>query len=372
MRGDLVTTTDEGLWCEAGGFHIDPWRPVERALVTHAHADHTRPGSARYLTAAAGAELVRLRTQEGARIDGLEYGESLTIGDVSVSFHPAGHILGSAQVRIEHAGEVWVVGGDYKTGGDPTCDPFEAVPCDVFVSESTFGLPVFQWPDPEVVAAEVRAWWEENAAAGRTSLLCAYALGKSQRLLAGLLDPPGPIAVHGALDRLLGPYRERGVELPPTRYASVEVAKEIRGRGLVIAPPSANGTPWVRKFGDVSTAFASGWMTLRGPRRRRGFDRGFTVSDHADWGGLLGAIEATGASRVLVTHGYVDPLVRYLSEERGLRAERLDSRFEGEGDGAKESQSQEPQSQEPQSPEPQSSGSQRSGPDRSGTAGEQG
>ena len=229
---------------------------------------------------------------------------------------------------------MWVVGGDYKTGADPTCAPFEAVPCDVFITESTFGLPVFQWPDPAVVAAEVRAWWEDNAAAGRTSLLCAYALGKSQRLLAGLVDPPGPIAVHGALDRLLGPYRERGVELPPTRYASVDVAREVRGHGLVIAPPSANGTPWIRKFGDVATAFASGWMTLRGPRRRRGFDQGFTVSDHADWSGLLGAIEATGASRVLVTHGYVDPLVRYLSEERGLRAERLDSRFEGEGDGA--------------------------------------
>ena len=343
MKGDLVTTTEAGLWCEAGGFHIDPWRPVDRAVVTHAHADHTRPGSGRYLTAAPGAELVRLRTHTGAVVDGLEYGERLTVGGVQVSFHPAGHILGSAQVRIERAGEVWVVGGDYKTGSDPTCAAFEAVPCDVFISESTFGLPVFQWPDPEVVAQEVRAWWEGNAASGRTSLLCAYALGKSQRLLAGLNDPPGPIAVHGALDKLLGPYRDQGIELPPTRYASVEVAKEVRGHGLVIAPPSANGTPWMRKFGDVSTAFASGWMTLRGPRRRRGFDQGFTVSDHADWRGLLGAIEATGASRVLVTHGYVDPLVRYLSEERGLQAEPLASRFEGEGDGAEEAKPSDPE-----------------------------
>ncbi|MEM9378983.1 MAG: ligase-associated DNA damage response exonuclease [Planctomycetota bacterium] len=334
MSGDLVRTTADGLWCEAGGFHIDPWRPVERAVVTHAHADHTRPGSKRYLTTPEGEDLVRLRTQEGATVEALPYGERRTIGDVTVSLHPAGHVLGSAQVRVERDGEVWVVAGDYKTDTDPTCTPFDAVACDVFVTESTFGLPVFDWPSADEVARDVRAWWAENAAEGRTSLLCAYALGKSQRLLAGLLDPPGPIAVHGALDRLLEPYRAQGVDLPPTRYASPDVAKEIRGGGLVVAPPSANGTPWMRKFGEVTTGFASGWMRLRGPRRRRNFDRGFVVSDHADWDGLLSAIEATGAERVLVTHGYVDSLVRYLNEERGIRAEPLASRFEGEDDGA--------------------------------------
>lgn len=332
---DLVRTTDAGLWCEAGGFHIDPWRPVERAVVTHAHADHTRPGSKRYLTTPEGAALVRLRTQAGAVVETLPYGEPRAIGDVTVRLHPAGHVLGSAQVEVRAAsGETWVVAGDYKTDPDPTCAPFEAVACDVFVTESTFGLPVFRWPGADEVAREVRAWWSENAAAGRTSLLCAYALGKSQRLLAMLGDGPGPVAVHGALDRLLAPYRDQGVALPPTRHADPAVAEEIAGRGLVIAPPSANGTPWVRKFGDVATAFASGWMRLRGPRRRRNFDRGFVVSDHADWDGLLGAIEATGAQRVLVTHGYVDPLVRFLREERGLDAAPLASRFEGEDDGA--------------------------------------
>ncbi|MEM9799068.1 MAG: ligase-associated DNA damage response exonuclease [Planctomycetota bacterium] len=333
MSAPLVRTTADGLWCEAGGFHIDPWRPVERAVVTHAHADHTRPGSKRYLTTPEGADLVRLRTQKEAAVETLPYCAEKRIGDVTVSLHPAGHVLGSAQIRIERDGEVWVVAGDYKTDADPTCTPFEPVRCDVFVSESTFGLPVFDWPTADAVADEVRAWWEANAAAGRTSLLCAYALGKSQRLLAGLVDPPGPIAVHGALDRLLEPYREQGVALPETRYASPEVAKEIRGKGLVVAPPSANGTPWMRKFGDVTTGFASGWMRLRGPRRRRNFDRGFVLSDHADWKGLLSAIEATGAERVLVTHGYVDALVRYLREERGLDAQRLESQFEGEVDG---------------------------------------
>lgn len=335
---DLVRTTGSGLHCEAGGFHIDPWRPVERAVVTHAHADHTRPGSKRYLTTPEGAELVRLRTHEGAIVETLPYGESRRIGDVTVRFHPAGHVLGSAQVEVRaKSGETWVVAGDYKTEADPTCTPFEAVPCDVFVTESTFGLPVFDWPSAESVAADVMDWWQENAAAGRTSLLCAYALGKSQRLLAGLEGGPGPIGVHGALHRLLPPYREQGIALPETAYASPEAAEQIRGKGLVIAPPSANGTPWVRKFGEISTAFASGWMRLRGPRRRRNFDRGFVVSDHADWKGLLAAIEATGAERVLVTHGYVDTLVRFLREERGLDAAPLESRFEGEeGEAADE------------------------------------
>ncbi len=335
---DLVRTTDRGLWCEKGGFHIDPWKPVDRAIVTHAHADHTRPGSLRYLSSERGAGLVRQRTSLGRHgpvcVESIPYGERRRIGDVTVSLHPAGHVLGSSQIRVEHRGEVWVVGGDYKVDPDPTCEPFEPIRCDVFITESTFGLPVFQWPSPESVASEVMRWWTDNASAGRTSLLCAYALGKSQRLLAGLLphlaDAPGSIAVHGALDKLIPPYLAQGIKLPETRYASEEVAKDIKGSGLVIAPPSSNGTPWMRKFGDVSTGFASGWMTLRGPRRRRNFDQGFVVSDHADWKGLLSAIEATGAPRVLVTHGYVDTLVRYLSEERGLQAERLDVEFEGE------------------------------------------
>lgn len=334
MNSDLVRTTERGLWCEAGGFYVDPWEPVDQAIVTHAHADHTRPGSKSYLTSARGAELVRIRTQDGARIEAVDYGEPVTLGDVRVSLHPAGHVLGSAQVRIERlsgqgrTGETWVIAGDYKTDHDPTCAPFESVPCDVFVSESTFGLPLFEWTPMAEVTAEIFAWWSANAEAGRTSLLCAYALGKSQRLLAALRGAERPIAVHGALDNLLEPYRAQGVELAETRYVTPDVAKEIRGSGLVIAPPSANGTPWMRKLGDVSTGFASGWMRLRGARRRRNFDRGFVVSDHADWNGLLNAIEATGAKRVLVTHGYIDPLVRYLREERGLDAERLESRFE--------------------------------------------
>lgn len=330
---DLVRTTDRGLFCEAGGFYIDPWKPVEWAVVTHAHADHTRPGSRRYLTTTDGEPLVRRRTQKDAEIETLEYGEKIHVGDVTISLYPAGHVLGSAQILIEHEGERWVAAGDYKTDPDPTCKPFDPVPCDVFITESTFGLPIYEWQNDEQTVAEILAWWRQNQSEGRTSLICAYALGKAQRVIAGVgADAPGPIAVHGAVRTLNEGYEEAGIKLPETRYASPEVAKEIRGHGLVVAPPAANGSPWMRKFGDVTTAFCSGWMRLRGPRRRRNFDHGFVMSDHADWNGLLGAIDATGAERVLVTHGSIDPLVRYLREEKSLRAEPLATAFVGEPD----------------------------------------
>lgn len=342
MSDDLLQVTPDGLYCRAGGFYVDPWRPVDRAVVTHAHADHTRPGSKSYLTSLDGEDLVRLRTHEGAVIESLPYGERKTMGGVTVSLHPAGHILGSAQVRIEAgSGETWVVGGDYKTDYDPTCAPFEPVPCDVFVTESTFGLPVFEWTETSDVARAILDWWRDNAAKGRTSLLCSYALGKSQRILSelnalGLDDAPGPIGVHGALDKLMPPYRRQGILLPETVHASEATADALRGQGLIVAPPSTNGTPWTRKFGDVQAGFASGWMTLRGNRRRQNFDRGFVVSDHADWPGLLGAIDATGAERVLVTHGYVDPLVRFLRESRGLDAAPLATPFGTEEEGPEE------------------------------------
>lgn len=247
---------------------------------------------------------------------------------------PPGHVLGSSQVRIEHGSHgVWVIGGDHKTAPDPTCAPFEPVACDVFVSESTFGLPVFEWQLEHDLIAGILGWWSKNQSEGKTSMLYAYALGKAQRLLFGLgKDALGPIAVHGAVHKLNEGYEEAGVPLPPTRYACPEVAKEIKGTGLVVAPPSANGTPWTRKFGPQSSGFASGWMRMRGPRRRRGFDHGFIMSDHADWPGLLSAIESSGAERVLVTHGYVDPLVRFLREERGLQAEALATAFSQEPD----------------------------------------
>ena len=329
MIQELLTVTADGLFCPAGGFHIDPWRPVERAVITHAHGDHAHAGSRSYLTAEPGVGLVRLRVGE-ATVQGLAYGQTLTCGEVQLSLHPAGHLLGSAQVRIAHRGAVWVVSGDYKTVPDPTCAAFEPVACEVFVTESTFGLPIYRWLPAQEIFSDISAWWRANQAQGRTSVLFAYALGKAQRLLAGLDAGIGPVLVHGMVERFLPVYRAAGVHLPET--VGLDRLAEVRGRGLVIAPPSAANSLWLRRFGDCSTAFASGWMQVRGNRRRRNLDRGFPLSDHADWTGLVQAIRATGAGRILVTHGQVPSLVRWLRES-GWQAEALATAFDPEHDG---------------------------------------
>lgn len=325
----LLTHTDHGLYCAAGDFFVDPWQPVARAVITHAHGDHARPGSAAYLCAAPGVGILRLRMGSDAAIETLPYGATTHINGVAVSFHPAGHILGSAQVRVAHGGETWVVSGDYKTDPDPTCAPFESVRCDTFITEATFGLPIYRWPAAETVFAAVNDWWRANQAAGRTSVLFAYALGKAQRVMAGVDASIGPIFVHGAVHRLNTAYRAGGVALPDWGYAGDAPAGTDWSRALLIAPTSAQGTPWLRRFGDVSAAFASGWMRVRGQRRRRSVDRGFVLSDHADWPGLLDAIAASGASRVLVTHGYTAVLARYL-RENGREAYELAAPYSGE------------------------------------------
>lgn len=327
----LLRVNANGLYCEAGDFYIDPWCPVGTAVITHAHSDHARWGSDRYLTSEAGVSVLRARMGESARIDGLPYGEAVVNNGVRVSLHPAGHILGSSQVRVEHRGEVWVASGDYKLDPDPTCTPFEAVRCHTFITESTFGLPIYRWPAEAVVAAAINAWWRSNQELGLASVIFAYSLGKAQRVLAALDAAIGPIYCHGAVERLNGLYRAAGVPLPATHYAR-EAAKDVDwSRACILAPPSAAGSTWLRRFSPVSTGFASGWMRIRGTRRRRALDRGFVLSDHADWPGLLAAISATGAECVMVTHGYRAPLVRWL-EEHGKQARALETRFEGEQD----------------------------------------
>jgi putative mRNA 3-end processing factor len=311
----LLQPTDSGLYCAAGNFHVDPWLPVDRAVVTHAHADHACAGCSHYLTSRDGRHVLAVRVGEVAEIATLDHGEAVDLGGVRISLHPAGHILGSAQVRVEHRGEVWVVSGDYKTEADATCAQFEPVRCHTFVSESTFGLPIYRWHAQEEVFEEMRAWWRANQAAGRASLVFAYALGKSQRILAGLAaggDVPGPIYTHGSVEVMTEAYRRTGIALPTTIHVAASGPGVDWSRGLIVAPPSAQGTPWTRRFGPVSTAFASGWMRIRGTRRRRALDRGFVLSDHADWPGLLAAIDATGAERVLLTHGYSSVVARWL------------------------------------------------------------
>ena len=309
---------EAGLYCPSGDFYIDPCEPVDRAVVTHAHSDHAFPGSRNYLTAADGEAILRARLGDEASIQSIRYGESLQMGGVAVSLHPAGHILGSAQIRLERAGEIWVVSGDYKLAPDPTCAPFETLRCHTFVTESTFALPIFRWPAPASTVDAIHSWWRANRDAGRTSVLFAYPLGKAQRVLAAIDRSIGPISAHPSIERYNAIYRVAGIKLPETAAAAPGA--------LILAPPGAT-----ERYTKASTAFVSGWMRIRGPRRRRSLDRGFVMSDHADWDGLLSAIDATGAETVWVTHGYRAPLVRWL-EEHGRAAVSVDTHAEARED----------------------------------------
>ncbi len=329
---DLIQLRPEGLYCPAGGFHIDPWQPVPLALITHAHGDHARFGMGRYVAANASVDVLQARLGPEAAIGGVAYGAAQAFGETQVSFHPAGHVLGSAQIRVEHGGEVWVVTGDYKRAADPTCAPFELVPCDALITEATFALPIYRWEPAEAVAADVLAWWDGNAARGRASVLFCYAFGKAQRLLAELARLTDRVVyVHGALVELVAIYRAHGIAMLPTE----PVAEQARGRdytgALILAPPSASGSPWMRRFRDAATGFASGWMRVRGNRRRRGYDRGFVLSDHADWPALVSTVRGSGAQRVLATHGNTDAFVAWLAEQ-GVRAETLRTAYGAEND----------------------------------------
>ena len=328
MAAPVLSLTDRGLFCAAGDFFIDPWRPVDRALITHGHADHARPGHKRYLCTDACMPVMRHRLGDITG-DTISYGEARRIGDALVSFHPAGHVPGSAQIRVEVAGEVWVVSGDYKTEPDGLCETFQPVRCHTFISECTFGLPVFRWQAQADVAAQINGWWAANRAEGRVSMLGAYALGKAQRLLSMLDAGNAPVLTHGAVEATNAVLRTQGVVLPDTVPVTAATDVKAYPGALVIAPPSALGSAWAKKFGPVSNGFASGWMRLRGVRRRRAMDRGFVVSDHADWDGLNAAIKATGAERVFVTHGYTSVFRRWL-ESQGYDARIVETEFDGD------------------------------------------
>ena len=306
---ELLELRPDGLYCPAGDFYIDPWRPVKRAVITHAHRDRVCPGSRVYATAREGKPLLLDLLGADAPVKAVDYGKQLKLGDIAVSFHPAGHILGSAQVRIEYRGEIWVVAGDCKLAPDPTCAPFELLRCHTFVTEAAFALPIFRWPEPTEAIAAIRDWWRANDEAGKTSVLYAHPLGMAQRLFAAL----GPVAAHAEVERYSTLYRAAGVDLPQPQPQAT----------LSLAPPG-----WKPAAGRVSTAMASGWMRIRGTRRRRSLDRGFVISDHADWNGLLRVIDETGASNILVATGYRGPLVRWLTEH-GRQARALETRWEG-------------------------------------------
>lgn len=328
---DLVIATDAGLYCPAGDFHIDPTHKVPRAVITHAHGDHARPGMGHYWALKPGEGLMRARLGRNAPMTLLDHGERIPLGSASVSLHPAGHVLGSAQVRIEVDGEVWVVSGDYKRCADPSCAPFEPVTCDTFVTETTFANPAYQWQPSGVVAQEIFDWWQQCKAEDKTAVLFCYALGKAQRVLAELtrfFDADAlargevePVLLHGAMTPLVEVYRKAGIRMMPT-MAFGTPPKDARFAGrLVLAPPGASGTPWMRRLAPFSTGFASGWMSVSNSRRAT-YDQGFGLSDHVDWPGLLRTIEQTGAQRVRTMHGDSAVLIAHL-QQRGIDAAPL-------------------------------------------------
>ena len=311
---------NQGLYCPAADAWIDPPCPVKRAIITHAHADHARPGCGEYWACDQSETILRQRLGRDIKIRSINYGEEFRLGQAKLSLHSAGHVLGSAQVRIEVGDEVWLVTGDYKRCHDPSCEPFESVKCDVLITESTFGLPIYRWKSGKQVAREIYEWWRTETE--HPSLLFCYAFGKAQRVLAELksLGIMEEVLLHGAVETITGHYREAGVDMVPTRPVSeLERKDPLKGR-LIIAPPSAYKSPWMKRFKEPQTAFASGWMAVRGARRRRGYERGFVLSDHADWTGLIMTIKQSEAKTIYITHGQEDVLARYLTEVEGLNA----------------------------------------------------
>lgn len=321
----LIEFTDKGLYCGPGDFYIDPWRPVHRAVITHAHSDHAKAGSKQYLCHHLTKPLLQLRLGEHV-FQGVEWNETVWMNGVKVSLHPAGHIIGSSQVRIEHNGEVWVVSGDYKTEDDGISGAFEPVKCHTFISESTFGLPIYHWKPQQQLFSEMQQWVGANQAEGVTSVIVAYSLGKAQRVLKAIAETTDRIFVHGAVWNVHQTLLQMGIALPAVTRVTPDLPKENYRGSVVIAPPSADDTPWMKRFTPYETGICSGWMQVRGNVRRRNADAGFALSDHADWNGLLSAIKATGAEKVFVTHGFQAALSRYLNEQ-GIEAAEVKTEY---------------------------------------------
>lgn len=313
MKTPLLQFTNNGIFCEKANVYLDPWKPVDHAIISHGHADHSRYGHKKYITHHRNVPIIQHRLGE-INVTGKEWGEVFTVNNVKFSLHPAGHIIGSSQIRVEHKDEVWVFTGDYKTENDGISTPYEPIKCNTFITECTFGLPAFKWTPQEEVLENINKWWAENRAEGKTSILFGYSLGKAQRLLKYLDTNIGEIYTHGAIENMTQVLRPM-VDFPKTTLITRDTKKEQLLGNIVLAPPSAHGSTWIRKMVPYVTASASGWMTFRGARRRRAIDKGFVLSDHCDWPGLLESIEATGAEKIICTHGYTDIFSKYLREQ---------------------------------------------------------
>jgi putative mRNA 3-end processing factor len=326
----MITFDNCGIYCAQAGVYIDPWRPVAKAIITHAHSDHARIGMGSYLAQEQSLPVLRFRLGQDINVQGLAYGQEVIMNGVKISLHPAGHIWGSAQVRLEYKGEIWVVSGDYKLQHDMVSAPFEPVRCHSFITESTFGLPIYNFPTVEEVHADINSWWRQNSGEGKNSVLITYALGKAQRVMKQLDDTIGKIYTHGAIDNISKLYEANISTLPPYQRIDATVNRsDIKG-AMIIAPPSAMDTPWMKRLQPYKLGICSGWMQLRGARRRRGADRGFILSDHADWQQLNTAIKATGAENIYVTHGYKSVYAKWLTEKYGLNASEVETLYAGE------------------------------------------
>jgi putative mRNA 3-end processing factor len=309
----LLTFTDKGIYCSQGDFYIDPWKPVPRAVVTHAHSDHARPGNGSYLSHHFSKPILRLRLGD-VSIQSVEWNEPVFMNGVRISLHPAGHIIGSSQIRVEYNGEVWVASGDYKTENDGISGEMEIVPCNTFITESTFGLPIYEWKPQQELFYDIQNWILSNRAKGNNSVLIAYSLGKAQRLLKGITEVSPEIYVHGAIWNTQDVLTKAGFQLPPVKRVTPDMGKDHFKTDVIIAPPSADSSPWMNRFYPYSVGVCSGWMQVRGNARRRNVDGGFAMSDHADWRGLLSVIRATSAKKIFVTHGFQSAFSRYLNE----------------------------------------------------------
>ncbi|MEM9884916.1 MAG: ligase-associated DNA damage response exonuclease [Bacteroidota bacterium] len=324
----LLEFQSKGIYCPQADVYIDPWQPVQRALITHGHSDHARWGHQYYLCTHSARPVMEYRLGN-VHIESIAYGERKTINGVKFSFHPAGHIIGSAQIRVEYKGEIWVASGDYKIQQDGISEPFESIKCHAFITESTFGLPIYKWQAQSEVMQDINAWWQRNKNLEKVSVIGSYALGKAQRLLQNLDISIGAIYTHGAIENTNEVLRRQGISLPKTTRVTAQINKKEYIGNLVIATPSAMQSTWMKRFSPASTALASGWMTLRGARRRRSADRGFVLSDHADWQGLNDAIKSTGAERIFVTHGYTEIFSKWLREQ-GYDAAAVKTEYSGE------------------------------------------
>lgn len=344
---ELFQMTDAGMYIPEADVYIDPWKPVHKAIITHAHSDHARSGSQYYLSHHISKPVLRYRLGSDINCESIDYHESVSLNGVKFSLHPAGHIPGSAQVRIEKNGRVLVVSGDYKLENDHISGEFEPVKCHTFISESTFGLPIFKWKEQDEIFSEINNWWRKNISENKTSVLCGYALGKSQRLLKNIDTGMGKIFAHGAVFNMNEVLRSAGLALPYMERVTPEIPKTEFKQALIFAPPSAVGTPWLNKFNPFSLAYCSGWMQVRGSKRRQAIDRGFVVSDHADWEQLQQAIKLTEAERIYVTHGYTATFVKWLNEN-GYDAHELHTEFVGEDAIANEDIQEELKTETPQ------------------------